>query len=258
MATEQAINPWPQTACARAFWGQQELPAYRRLLADTASWLNPQPGQRWLDLGCGGGPLSATLWRISEGSLAEIVGIDCAAANAKAFKKLRTTLQPSPGERLRFHQGDFSSGLSHWPDRYFDGIVSGLAIQYAESYSAAEGRWTTAAYDQVFREVRRLLRPGGMFVFSVNVPNPSWGRVALASATGAFQTRRPLRYLKRTWRMWRYSRWLCNEARRGRFHFLPLAAIVTRLIDAGLHAVEHRLSYANQAYLIRCARPVTS
>jgi SAM-dependent methyltransferase len=255
VATEQVINCWPQNACARAFWGQQELPAYRRLLADTAAWLDPQAGQRWLDLGCGGGPLSAMLWRASGGSLAEVVGLDCAAMNAKAYADLRAALQPPPGERLRFVQGDFSSGLSQWQDGYFDGIVSGLAIQYAESYSQEERCWTTAAYDHVLREIRRLLRPGGVFVFSVNVPDPSWGRVALASVTGVFQTRRPLRYLKRTWRMWRYSSWVRSEAKRGRFHYLSIPALVAKLTDAGLGAIEHRLSYANQAYLIRCQRP---
>lgn len=258
MATEQAISHWPQDAWARAFWGQQELPAHKRLLADTAAWLDPQPGQRWLDLGCGSGQLSAALWRASAGGLAEIVGLDCAAANAKAFDRLRATLVPPPGGRLRFVHGDFSSSLSLWRDGHFDGIVSGLAIQYAESYSAQEGRWTTAAYDHLLRESRRLLRPGGSFVFSVNVPNPSWGRVSLASIGGVFQSSRPLRFLKRTWRMWRYSCWLRSQARRGRFHFLPIDTIVGKLADSGLTAIEHRLSYAEQAYLIRCRRPAGS
>ena len=41
-----------------------------------------------------------------------------------------------------FVVGDFSHGLTSWPDARFDGIVSGLAVQYAESYSEAERRWT--------------------------------------------------------------------------------------------------------------------
>ena len=57
--------------------------------------------------------------------------------------------------------------------------VSGLAIQYAESYSETEQRWTQEAFDRLLREVHRVLKPGAAFVFSVNVPEPSWGRVAL-------------------------------------------------------------------------------
>ena len=52
------INWWPQDRCAKAFWSQHEMPAYQELLADTVAWLEPRPGQRWIDLGCGGGRLS--------------------------------------------------------------------------------------------------------------------------------------------------------------------------------------------------------
>src|SRR5262249_61484223 len=82
MSTTQVVpvNYWPDTACAKAFWGQHELPAYRRLLADTTAWLDPQPFERWIDLGCGGGQLTRALWEKSNGTLAEIVALDCAAA----------------------------------------------------------------------------------------------------------------------------------------------------------------------------------
>src|SRR5271165_1963518 len=98
-----AVNHWPDDACARAFWSQSELPPYRRLLADTVAWLDPAPGERWLDLGCGGGQLTRALWEKSGGTLAEVVALDCAAANDKAIAKLRSQLQPSTAsERVRF------------------------------------------------------------------------------------------------------------------------------------------------------------
>ena len=87
IAPATAINHWPDDACAVPFGPSANLPPYRRLLADTAAWLDPQPGERWLDLGCGGGQLTRTLWEKSGGSLAEIVALDCAAANAVALEK---------------------------------------------------------------------------------------------------------------------------------------------------------------------------
>src|SRR5579884_3742604 len=108
-ATAPARNYWPDTKCARAFWGQQDVPPYRKLLADTVAWLAPRPGERWLDLGCGSGQLSKALWQVSGGRLAEIVGLDCAAANARSYAHLRATLRPTPTlESLRFVAGDFS------------------------------------------------------------------------------------------------------------------------------------------------------
>jgi SAM-dependent methyltransferase len=253
-AQTTSINYWPESACARAFWGQSELPPYRQLLRDTAAWLDPRPGERWLDLGCGSGQLTNVLWTISRGGLRGIVGLDFASENERAFRRLTAALVPAPKSRVRFSLGDFANGLPTWPDGHFDGVVSGLAIQYATSYSDARDRWTTEAYDRILQDVCRVLRAGGRFIFSVNVPEPAWGKVALQSLGGVFSARQPLSYLKKALRMMSYGGWLKREARRGRFHYLPIDVIRRKLTASGFTGIEHRLSYAGQAYLIRCRK----
>jgi SAM-dependent methyltransferase len=250
-----ATNYWPDTRCAKAFWGQHDLPPYQQLLADTVEWADPGPGERWLDLGCGGGAITRALWERTGGTVGEVVGADCAAANAAAYDRLRENLTPPPGARVRFLCHDFSRGLGPLADGEFDHAVSGLSISYAESSDPATGRWTTAAYDRVLAEVFRVLRPGGRFVFSVNVPDPSWGRVARFSLRAALRSPRPLRHLKRSWRMLWYGRWLKREARAGRFHYLPAGAVTGKLVAAGFTSVAHRLSYCDQAYVFRAVKP---
>jgi SAM-dependent methyltransferase len=253
-APSSSVNHWPDSKCAKAFWGQHELPAYQRLLADTAEWLDPRAGERWLDLGCGCGQLTKALWEKSRGALAEVAALDCAAPNGRVIDRLRGQVQPPADERLHFVHADFSSGLAGWANERFDGVVSGLAIQYAESYSEETGGWTTDAYEHLLREVFRVLKSGGRFVFSVNVPEPAWGKVGVRSLAGILRSPKPGRYLKNMLRMYRYGRWLTRESRRGRFHYLPTQAIVTRLIDAGFVQIEHRLTYCDQAYLVRCRK----
>src|SRR5262249_38534572 len=156
-AASSSVNYWPDSSCAKAFWGQHEVPPYRRLLADTCAWLDPQPGERWLDLGCGGGQLTQALWRKSGGRVAEVVGMDCAAVNERAFDELRARIEPHPGPgQIRFTLGDLSQGLTQWRDGSIDGVVSGLAIQYAEYYSQEHQCWTTDAYDHLLAEVYRV------------------------------------------------------------------------------------------------------
>jgi SAM-dependent methyltransferase len=254
-ATLSPRNHWTEEACARAFWSQHELPPYRELLTDTVAWLEPRPGERWLDLGCGGGQLTRALWTKGEGALEEIVGLDCAAANERAFQKLRAgLLAPTDANRIRFICADFSTGLGAWESEYFDGIVSGLAIHYAESYSAERGCWTTDAYDHLLTEAHRLLRPGGWFVFSVMRPEPAWAKVAWSTLAGVLQARRPAHYLKRALRIWLYGPWVTREARRGRFHYLPRSVVEAKLRGAGFTALEHRRSFARQAYLFQCRK----
>lgn len=251
------LNYWPDERCAKSFWTQNELPPYQKLLADTAEWLEPEAGQRWLDLGCGGGQLTRTIWEKSGGRVGEVVALDCAAANGKEIAKLREQVRPAaPPERLRFLHADFSAGLGECPDASFDGVVSGLAIQYAESFSAELGRWTSDAYDHLLCEVFRVLRPGGTFLFSVNVPEPAWAKIALHGLPALFTSRRPLRFAKNAVRMLRYGSWLKREARLGRFHYLPAATIADKLDTAGFVGIQTRLSFARQAYVVRCRKPV--
>jgi ubiquinone/menaquinone biosynthesis C-methylase UbiE len=250
------LNRWADAKCARAFWSQQESGPHRQLLADTLDWCCPGPGQRWLDLGCGSGPLTRGLWERSGGTVAEIVGVDCAAVNQEAYANLVAKVRPSPGGRVRFLCHDFSVGLGLFEEASFDHVVSGLSISYAESYDEAAGRWTDAAYTHVLAEVHRLLRPGGRFIFSVNVPEPRWWLVALLSAPDVLRKERPLRFLKRGWRMMRYGAWLKREARVGHFHYLAAPEVEAKLTAAGFTHIQHRRSYAGQAFVLCAEKPL--
>lgn len=251
-------NYWLTDECARAFWDQHLAQPYQELLADTLAWLDPKPGEQWLDLGCGGGQLTAALWRAAEGKLARIVALDCAAANGEAISRLirRLPAPPGPGQVV-FHLADFSRGIPDLPPSSFDGIVSGLALSYAEHQDPQTGRYTDHAYNQIFRECRRVLKPTGRLVFSVNVPEPNFWRIVWKSLGTGLKIRRPLRTLRNVWRMQQYGKWLKREARRGRFHFLPQEAVIARLRAAGFGEIKCRLSYAGQAYLF-CAQPATA
>jgi SAM-dependent methyltransferase len=110
----------------------------------------------------------------------------------------------------------------------------------------------------LLREIHRVLRPGAALVFSVNVPDPGWGRVALAALSGLLRAPKIRRFVKNSLRMWRYGKWLSKEARGGRFHFLPVDEVVTRLQAAGFEMIEHRLSYVKQAYVLRCRKPLAA
>jgi SAM-dependent methyltransferase len=255
MAGATRGNSWPSAKCAKAFWDQQNYPLYKRLLTDTLDWAAPGAHERWLDLGCGGGALTQAIWERTGGTIGAVVGLDCAAKNEEAYHRLRETLGPVSADRIKFMQHDFSSGLRLFPDDAFDHAVSGLSISYAESYDEAAGTWTTAAYDRLMNELRRVIRPGGRLVFSVNVPDPSWARLAWKSVPALFGGGRLLRSLKRAWRMLRYGRWLKREARAGRFHYLPAAEVSRKLTAAGFVSIAHRLSYGDQAYIFRAIKP---
>ena len=128
------VNHWFEGRCAQAFWDQKQALPYQDLLRDTGAWLDPRPGEHWLDLGCGGGQLAAQLWRLSGGRVGRILALDCAAVNEGAIARWRSRLSPSPApDQFLFRAADFSVGLPELQANSCDGVVSGLAVSYAES-----------------------------------------------------------------------------------------------------------------------------
>jgi ubiquinone/menaquinone biosynthesis C-methylase UbiE len=249
-------NHWLDEKCARAFWDQSKALPYQELLQDTASWLEPKPGERWLDLGCGSGQLTAALWQRGQGRLGEIVAVDCNPVNGPTLLKMAQRLSPAPKpEQIRFACGNFSEGLPQFAPEAFDGIVSGLAISYAEHRDPATGRYTDHAYNRLLTELWRVLRPGGRLVFSVNVPRPRFWPILWKSLRLAFRVSKPGRVLLNGLKMQGYGRWLKKEAARGRFHFLPVEEIAARLTGLGFEGLTHRLSYAGQAYVVSARKP---
>jgi SAM-dependent methyltransferase len=257
--TTDETNYWHDDGCARAFWDQKQALPYQDLLRHTAAWLDPRPGEHWLDLGCGGGQLTALLWRQSGGTLGRVVASDCAAVNAEAIDRLRGKLTPTPApDQMVFRCGDFSAGLPDLATASFDGIVSGLAISYAESRDPLTGAYTDTAFNKLLIELHRVLKPGGRFVFSINVPEPNFWRIFWKSLRRGVRVSHAGRLLVNNWKMQRHGAWLKREARRGRFHFLPIDQLLARLAAAGFGGLEHRLSYADQAYVVRARKSAAS
>src|SRR4051794_10654804 len=108
----EKTNHWFDERCARAFWDQRQAFPYQELLRDTGKYLDPASGETWLDLGCGGGQLSALLWNLADGTLERIIAADCAAINARAIDKVGRRLDPQPGPgQIEFRHLNLSQGL---------------------------------------------------------------------------------------------------------------------------------------------------
>lgn len=99
-----------------------------------------------LELGCGTGNDAARLAR--EGYTVTAIDI-----SAEAIERARA--RPGPG--VRFLQADMAMPLP-FPDSSFDAVMSNVALHmFPDSITRS-----------VFAEIRRLVRPGGLFLFHVN------------------------------------------------------------------------------------------
>jgi SAM-dependent methyltransferase len=127
------MKPMQQTWDASLYAGNGRFVA---LLAESlVEALDPQPGERILDLGCGDGFLTR---RIAE-SGATVVGVDSSPQMVAAAKEQGADAHCVNAESLPFNQE-------------FDAVLSNAALHWMSDQ------------DAVLRGVRRALKPGGRFV----------------------------------------------------------------------------------------------
>ena len=116
----------------------------RPAMIDLAGDVN---GRRILDAGCGSGPLTAAL----RAKGATMTGFDASPAMVD-LARLRA------GEDVALHVADLSKPLPFANDA-FDDIVASLVMHYL-------GDWAGP-----LAELRRVLKPGGRLIMSVNHPS---------------------------------------------------------------------------------------
>ncbi len=163
-ANEETRQVWERNA---AFWDERMgegndfvevliWPATERLLT-------VQPGERVLDVACGNGLTSRRLAAMG----AEVTAFDFSSEMIE-FARRRTV---ENRERIHYQvmDGTDEQALLSLGERSFDAALCNMAL------------FDMAEIDPLFRALRRLLRPGGRFVFSVMHPcfnNPLSGHVA--------------------------------------------------------------------------------
>ncbi|MBO0810017.1 MAG: class I SAM-dependent methyltransferase [Actinobacteria bacterium] len=119
--------------------GYYERPAILSLTGDVA-------GRRVLDAGCGSGPVLAALR--DRGAI--VTGFDKSAGMLELARRRL-------GDDADLQVADLSSPLP-FPDRTFDDVIASLVLHYPEDWGPA------------LTELRRVLKPGGRLIVSVDHP----------------------------------------------------------------------------------------
>ena len=140
--TEQSVSRgsgWQPGQYVR-YRDERGLPFY-----DLAGMLQPQPGMRVADLGCGTGEL--TMWLHQELQAAETVGIDSSPVMLAESGKY--TL---PG--MRYEQSDILDATNRYHEE-FDLVFSNAALQWI------------LGHDTLFARVAGMVKPGGQLAVQI-------------------------------------------------------------------------------------------
>lgn len=139
------------------FWdeymGDEGNDFHRLLVAPTAlRLLEPKPAQRILDAACGNGAFARQLARLG----VEVVGCDV----SPTFVERAAQRSQSFAEQVSYQVVDLTEleQILSLGEASFDAVVSNMALM------------DLPAIEPFFKGVRRLLRPGGRFVFTLCHP----------------------------------------------------------------------------------------
>ncbi|MBE9009514.1 methyltransferase domain-containing protein [Pseudanabaenaceae cyanobacterium LEGE 13415] len=113
-------------------WNSETYAKNARFVSDlgmpVVEWLNPNPGERILDLGCGDGALTLKLQEFG----CEVVGIDSSPNFIQSANLLGLDVRLLDGHHLNFDNefdAVFSNAVLHWmkqPDRVIEGVWRSL------------------------------------------------------------------------------------------------------------------------------------
>lgn len=158
-------DAWDQGSPYEAYigrWSRQIAPLF-------LAWLDPAPGLRWIDVGCGTGALSAAI--LERSSPASVVGID----PSEGFLALA---RERLGDRARLLAGD-AAALPVAPGAC-QMLVSGLVLNFVPDLPAA------------LAEMRRVTVPGGGiaayvwdYADAMEITRRFWDAAAALDATAA-------------------------------------------------------------------------
>lgn len=141
-------------------WGNGPYQRVTETLADihelVLSRLDPQPGERWLDLACGTGAVAERAARAGS----SVVGIDLAPVLIETARE-RATEQ---GLEIDYRVGDCES-MDGVGDTSFDIASSVCGIMFAPDHEATA------------RELGRVVRPGGRIALANWTPEGGLGRM---------------------------------------------------------------------------------
>lgn len=236
-------NPWKQTVWGAVYSAQSLAPPYQEMLGLIRNYIaRTIPKGTWLDLGAGSGPITELLLSLG----LHVIATDL-SPEALVCAKRRVSSDPNATYVVQ----DVSEPLP-FADDSFDGVTAGLVIQYAES--GTDNKWTLDGYKRALREVYRVLKPGGYFVWSVNVPDPDFRKIFLLSWRQIFLTWKMPLILSAGIALVKQSSWLKECARNGRFHYLPIAEVCQLTCEAGFADIEHQITYADQAWVVSCKK----
>ena len=130
--------------------------------------------QRWLEIGFGGGEHLA-----HQAALNPAIEMIGAEAFINGVAKLMSLVDEKALKNIRVHFGDAREAMARMPDACLDRVY----LLYPDPWPKARHNKRRFVNEASLKDIRRLLKPGGTFVFASDIEDyVSWTLAAVAES----------------------------------------------------------------------------
>jgi len=218
---------------------------YRDLIKTMKSFIEPRPGEIWLDAGCGPAKMSELIWEKSEGKVKKIYGVDIVLSAAR--EKLAQLGNSIPlelkyvnlGERLPFS------------DNSFDGIISNNVLSYVIEFEGSRGKEGMLC---LFKELNRVLRPGGQLIWSTPEPKMHSEIAFISSIPDIIRERRNLPSLSIAIQLLRLGLEVKKKSKAGIYTFLTPKEW-NEVLEEGFVSLTWKFVFTHQLWVNKSIKP---
>ncbi len=253
--TRGRIRSWGQELAfwrdyARIYKNLEKARPYHNLTTTVAGLIQPKANEVWLDVGCGPAKMALLAWNKSGRTIKLVVGLDIVLDPARKTQSLHPTL---PMHLVFAHLGEELP----FDDNHFDGIIANLVIPYATDFRSEKG---IRAMREVFREMHRVLKPGGHIVWSTPRQNVHFQWVFVASLPDMLN---PLPYIRNRdfsrilqgTSILRHALEIQRKGKEGTYTFLAIPQWEQLLREVGFVGPTWRVTFARQVLVNRVYKP---
>lgn len=217
---------------------------YKRMLEDISSIISKRDYQTWLDAGCGPGTMIDLILK-NQKNPGKIVGVDFDGVMVdQAVRRLANV------DNVDISLGDLSKPLDIRDDN-FDAIIANLVLSYVIIF---DDEYTgNLALRKSLEDMYRVLKEGGLFIWTTPVNGVNFNKVFLASWRQVFNPLTP-QYIYYGPRVLSYALQIQNKGKMGIYHFLSEDELYGLMGEIGFKDVKISRTFAKQAFLITASK----
>jgi ubiquinone/menaquinone biosynthesis C-methylase UbiE len=229
---------------AQFYYYLERAEPYQKLMKEITALIPEEVNGRWLDMGSGSGGIVDILVKKKHSSFYEVSATDIDPTMISHLEKRFTDI-PSVKTKML----DLAPAIDI-PNNSLDGVTANLVLPYVTYHHGEIGK---KALVDILKDAYKILRPGGVFIWSTPKKNVNFGRVFVESWKNVFDFKN-ITHMYYGPAILLQALQIQRKGKVGLYSFLSTDELRTILRDIGFKDITFKRSMAGQVDIVSCKK----